>query len=98
MQIELQVGSTRLVPQPERQIPGPGRDVEHSQPIDFPLPSQLCNRFPDDARAGTEPVQPGQSAQRGEVALTVERRIIHDFRLANSFGQTAEESHACRSE
>ena len=90
VQIELQIGSTSFVPQPERQIPRPGRNIEHAQPVDLQLPRQLGDRFPDDARAGTETIQSGQPAQRGEVSLTVERRIIHDFRLADTLGQKAE--------
>ncbi|HUQ70603.1 MAG TPA: hypothetical protein VM165_13820 [Planctomycetaceae bacterium] len=92
MQIELQIGTSSHSPQLERKISRPGRDIEHAQSMDLELPGQSRDLRPQDAGAGAETVQTGQPAQGSEVPLTVQSRIIHDFRLTDPISQPAEGS------
>ena len=68
------------MPEGDRQISGPRRDIKDAKGPTAACPNQAANGSPKDANAMTPPVDPLQSSKRLRMHLRGNLGIIHKLR------------------
>jgi len=78
MKVQLDPCAHGATGQRQRDIPGPCREVEHTQPTTNPL-RNLPDSQPEDPVTPGERIEPRQPAERQGVLGRIKFRVVHEF-------------------